>query len=238
MGVMVHGIIDDATVPMLSATALLTAAGRPVRFVRSEDLAGVVTDTDGEVFPTRGNLSMHTRLLEAVSQATTVLPMRFGTVVPDEAALERDYLEVRRSRLRSSLERLRGFVELRVRAFYIEDEVVRAVLDSDRDAAALRGREDLEAKVVLGQRVSDGIDLRRGQDAQLVLEALEPFAADASTASPTSVLDVVTVSFLVATDQNEAFGAAVDQLAGRLAPVAGLELVGPMPPFSFTGEDR
>lgn len=238
MGVLVHGIIDDADVPALSTAALLTAAGRPVRFVRNADLAGVVTDTDSEVLPIRANLSMHTRLLEAVSEATTVLPMRFGTVVADEAALERDYLDARRSQLRTSLRRLRGFVELRVRACYREDEVVRAVLDTDRGATALRGREDLEAKVALGRRISDRIDRRREQDARLVLDTVEPFAAAASATSPTSVLDVVTVSVLVAADQSEAFGTAVDQLAGRLAPVVGLELVGPMPPFSFTMEDR
>lgn len=241
MSVQVHGIIDDATVPALSTDALLAAAGRPVRFVRSEDLAAVVTDADGdrEVLPVRASLSMHVRLLEAVSEVTTVVPVRFGTMVPDEAALERDYLASRRSQLRSSLERLRGFEELRVRAFYIEDEVVRAVLDSDRGATALRGREDLEAKVALGQRVSEGIDRRRAQDARLVLDALRPVAADASATSPaSSVLDVVTVSALVAADQREAFSSAVEQLSGRLAPVAGLELVGPMPPFSFTGEDR
>ncbi|MDP8969451.1 MAG: GvpL/GvpF family gas vesicle protein [Actinomycetota bacterium] len=236
MGVVVHGIVDADSVPALSEAALGVAAGRPVRCVVSEDLAGLVTDgPDSEVPPSRANLLAHTRLLEAVAEQTTVLPMRFGVVVHDDAALRRDYLAARQEELRRSLARLRGFVELRLRASYVEDEVVRVVLEGDRKAARLRGRPGMQAKVELGERISAGIDARRERDAQVALDALAPRAADVAVTPVVGGLDVLVASFLVASDRHAAFDTAVDELAGRLAPVATVELVGPMPPFSFTG---
>lgn len=238
MGLLVHGIVDAEKVPALSEAAVGAAAGRPPRFVVSGDLAALVTDgPDGEVLPSRANLLVHTRVLEAVAEATTVLPMRFGVVVPDAAALERDYLVAGHDELRRSLDRLRGFVELRLRATYVEDEVVRVVLEGDRKAARLRGRPGMQAKVELGQRISAGIDARRERDAQAALDALAPHVADVAVTAVVGGLDVLVASFLVASDRHTAFDAAVDELAGRLAPVATVELVGPMPPFSFTGED-
>ncbi|HWB70801.1 MAG TPA: GvpL/GvpF family gas vesicle protein [Egibacteraceae bacterium] len=239
MGMLVHGIVDAESVPALSQAALGVAADRSVRWVVSGELAGLVSDCpDGEVLPSRANLLAHTRVLEAVAQTMTVLPMRFGVVVPDDAALERDYLVARHDELRRSLDRLRGLVEFRLRISYVEDEVVRAVLEDDRTAARLRGRSSVQAQVQLGQHISAGIDARREQDAQAALDALAGHAADVSVTRPLGGLDVLVASFLVVSDRHSAFDVAVDELAERLSPLATVELVGPLPPFSFAGEER
>lgn len=239
MGVLVHGIVDADSVPALSPAALAVAAGRPVRWVVSGELAALVSDgPDGEVLPSRANLLAHTRVLETVAQTMTVLPMRFGVVVPDDAALQRDYLVARRDELRRCLDRLRGFVEFRLRISYVEEEVVRAVLAGDRAAARLRGRPSMQDKVQLGQHISAGIDARRERDAQAALDALAAHAADVSVTALLGGLDVLAASFLVASERHSAFDVAVDELAGRLSPLATVELVGPLPPFSFAAEER
>src|SRR5690606_2704066 len=111
------------------------------RAVEVDGLVGLVTEIDEpDALPTRANLLHHTEVLEHVGAQTTVLPMRFGVVVPDLGALSEDFLTPERDRLLGTLDRLDGHVELRLRGRYDEPHVIREVLDSDPQAARLRGR--------------------------------------------------------------------------------------------------
>jgi hypothetical protein len=226
---LVHGIAREA--PEAAAgddgsPSFLTVADGP--------LVGLVTETaDEEALPTRANLLHHTQVLEHATEHSTVLPMRFGVVVPDAEALIADFLTPERETLLATLDRLEGHVELRLRGTYDEAQVIRVVLDEDPHAARLRGRGGTDAKMELGERIVAGIERRRDRDAAVVEAALRPHAT-ASTAAPvTQPLDAFSNSYLVSGADRDGFEAAVDALGDRLAPVVKLELVGPVPPFSF-----
>jgi hypothetical protein len=226
---LVHGVTRAS-----SDAALPGDAAVPFDTVTEGPLVGLVSETDeAEALPTRANLLHHTKVLEQVGAHATVLPMRFGVVVPDREALVADFLVPERDDLLATLDRLEGHVELRLRGTYDEAHVIRDVLDSDPRAAQLRGRRSTDAKMELGERIVAGIDRRREHDLARVGAALEPHAAASSPSSVSQPLDAFSVSFLVAEDGRAAFESAVDELGGALAPVVSLELVGPVPPFSF-----
>ncbi len=233
MPLLVHGVTRSALAPQ-SATGHEPA----YETVLDGELAGVVSRTaDEEALPTRANLLHHTRVLEHVGAHTTVIPMRFGVLVPDDAALIDDFLVPERDGLLAGLDRLEGHVELRLRGQYDEAEVIREVLDADPRAARLRGRQDTESKVELGERIVAGIERRREADLARATEALEPRAAASTGTAVSEPLDAFALSFLVAESAREAFDTAVELLGAEFAPQLELELIGPVPPFSFAATE-
>jgi hypothetical protein len=232
MPLLVHGIIEasasDAMVPM-------ELGEDGVHLVRSEHLAAVVRHVEtGEVLPSRQNLLAHTRVLEALASGTTVLPMRFGMVVADEAELLDGFLAPQGEALLAVLGRLRGHAELRLRGRYDEEAVLREVVAADPGLERLRGRRSTDAKLQLGERVVAGIEARREQDLQRVLEWLGPHVAGVVAGSVAEPLDAFSLSLLVSQAGMDEFDRALDELGRTVAPALALELVGPIPPFSFT----
>jgi hypothetical protein len=235
MGLLVHGIVAAEAAQGLSENELAEAAGRPIRTVLDGAVAALVSEVPGdEALPSRANLLAHTELLGHVTARTTVLPMRFGVVVPDDAALREDYMAHRQQMLGESLDRLRGFVEMRVRASYVEEEVIRSVLDTDRLAARLRGRQDQASRMQLGERIAKGIDARKEWDGAIIRDALAPRAEQMAETAATGALDVLTASFLVPHDDLDKFEAAVGDLQREVSPRVALHLTGPLPLFSFS----
>lgn len=230
MPFLVHGVSRE-----LPPAATEDAETPAFRSVTAGGLVGLASETEEtEALPTRANLLHHTKVIEHVGAHVTVLPMRFGVVVPDLDALVADFLEPEGDRLRATLERIEGHVELRLRGRYEEPHVIREVLDSDPRAAQLRGRRGTDAKMELGERIVEGIARQREHDTARVSAALGAHAAAVTSGPTAEPLDAFSLSFLVSDEQRADFEAAVDRIGETLAPLVRLELVGPIPPFSFT----
>jgi hypothetical protein len=228
---LLHGVVESRAVDPL--TARLSAEG--VQLPTHRQLAALVSSNPAsEALPSRANLLAHTRILESATLEVTVVPMRFGIVVEHVEALVETLLEPQHDALLDSLRQLEGHVELRLRGSYDEEAVIRDVLDADRRAARLRGRGGMEAKMELGERIVAGIEARRGQDVERVTQALRSHVSGVVANSASQPLDAFDLSLLVARDRMPEFDAQVDELGRALAPTVALELVGPLPPFSFT----
>lgn len=225
MPLLIHGIVDaDVAVPPdLDARSVVHGA-----------IAAIVRATvDHDVLPSRANLLAHTRVLESLAEHTTVLPMRFGMVVDDDQALVEGYLAPQQDALVAALERLRGHVELRLRGRYDEEAVLREIVAADPGLARLKGRRSMDAKMRLGERVVGALEHRREQDLDRVVDALRAHVAGVVPGAVAEPLDAFSLSLLVAEDGMAGFDAAVDDLGRQVAPALALELVGPVPPFSF-----
>jgi hypothetical protein len=232
MPLLVHGVLDADALDVATAPLPLDD---DLDVVVHGAVAAVVRKTDdGEVLPSRANLLAHTRVLESLATETTVLPMRFGMVVADEQELVEGYLSPQQDALAAALGRLRGHVELRLRGRYDEDAVLREVVAADPGLARLRGRGGVEAKMQLGERVVAGIEARRERDLDRVVDKLGPHVTGVVAGSVAEPLDAFSLSLLVAEDGMDAFDRALDELGAAVAPALSLELVGPVPPFSFT----
>jgi hypothetical protein len=231
VALLVHGIVRAGAV---SADDLGDATDADLELITHSGTSAITTHApDGEVLPSRTNLLRHTRVLETAAGVTTVLPMRFGTVVPDGATLVNDYLDPEEQALLAALDRLAGHVEVRVRGRFDEAALLQLVVAADPQVEALRGRPDMDARIRLGERVVEGIEAQRARHLELVVDALQPPATDVAPGRLTDRLEAFLVSFLVDRGRMPDFERALERLGEAVAPVVGVELIGPLPPFSF-----
>lgn len=230
----VHGLLQREPAEALDLDDLGARLGARVGVVTHGGIAALVSDTDEATpAPSRRHLVTHAGILEAAADLATVLPVRFGVVAPDEQALVGAFLAPEEPALLGRIVQLDGHAELRMRGSYDEDIVVREVLADDRRAARLRGRQALDARLELGERITAGIEARRDRDAGHVVAALRSLVSDVAPGAVSEPLDAFALSFLVSTEGLTAFDRAVEELGAELAPRVQLELVGPLPPFSF-----
>jgi hypothetical protein len=213
----------------------------PLRVVREQDLAAVVSDAPEDLRAKRRDLGMHHRILEVLSGGGPVLPMRFGMLAADDAAVQAR-LAAEAGHYRELLSRVEGKVELNVKGLHREESLLRELLLEHR---TLRERnETLRAngggtyydKVAFGERLAAAIEARRSRDAQRVLAELRPHAAQVSLAPPASGC-FVNASFLVGAAARGGFEGALARVRQELAELAELRVHGPLPPYSFVSAE-
>jgi Gas vesicle synthesis protein GvpL/GvpF len=207
----VYCVGDRPELPVPERRGLAEA---PLEGVRAGDLLAVVTRHDhapGE--PAPDALWAHEQVVERVMADRAVLPMRFGTTQPDEAALV-EALMTRHDALRAALDRVRGRVEIGVRA----------VGGEGAPAAAETGREWLLGRLETSRR-----DERVASELHAPLAAL---AAAERRRAPAAPGEILRAAYLVDRDSLARFGAVVERLQSERPDVAIL-CTGPWPPYSF-----
>ncbi len=218
----------------------------PVQAVERGGVAALVSEVPGDSIPPRAkNLTAHTEVLRAAMDGGTVLPMRFGVLMPDADTVKHDLLERREQWLTGMLEALDGRVEMTVSAMYREDVLLREVVSADPTISALRERVRSKPaaathfeRIRLGELVADAVDARRNADANAILDALRPRADAFVPGEPIHERMVVNVAFLVRRDALAEFDAAVEQVSAERAERMQFKLTGPLPPFSFVGAEE
>jgi len=206
-------------------------AEKGVFLVRRGELAAIVSEVDASpVEASRRNLLAHADVVEELHAGATVLPARFGIVVPDRAALRELLLVDDLDRL---LEEHRDTAELTLKASYDESVLseVGAGLGRLRDAYARA--PTLENGMALGEAVADALARRRERDAELIVRTLRPLAIDVRAGDPVGEHGLVNLAFLVDRRKVDAFSERLDKLGAQLSPPARFKLVGPLPPYSF-----
>jgi hypothetical protein len=216
-------------------------ADAPLELIRAGELAALVSTLEDEVPQLdRDALTQHARVLEAALGDTTVLPMRFGVVVQDEAQARAELLSRHEEELLEQLAELTGKVELKLRASYVEEALLRDVIGEHPEIARLRdvlrglpAEASYYERIRLGEMVTDAVQGRRSQDAAALLDVLEPLAHQVSIAESAHERIVLDASFLVARDRIDRFDGAVDELGQRYATRMRMRYTGPLPAHSF-----
>lgn len=212
----------------------------PLRVLRENGLAAIVSDAPDGLRAKRRDLEAHEWILERLCEAGTVLPLRFGTVAPDDAAVQAELAD-RATHYGELLRRLDGKTELNVKARHREDDVLRDLLVRDKalrswnETLQKAGGGSPDARMEFGEEVAASLEDRRARDGERVITALRPHAA-ASVLGPPVDGCFANVSFLVADSGRAAFDAAVDEVRRALGDVADVNVYGPLPPYSFVTE--
>ncbi len=185
----------------------------------------------------------HNETLQAAFEHGPVLPVRFGTVLPDAQVLERDFLAPRAADLLTRLEALRGNAEMQVKVTYLEEPLLRSILAGStgltKAAARIRALPPAAThfeRINLGEAINKAVDVRRKQDAGHLIDALRSLAVSVSVRDPRHEREVVNASFLVPDEHLEEFDAAVERLSDEHSGQMQFKLVGPMPAHSFASE--
>ncbi len=215
--------------------------GCEVRTVCHDGLCAVVSDASaGEVEATRDNLMSHAGVLDALMGQGTVVPMRFGVVVPSEEALMSEVLAPFHDELLDLCRRFEGTTELHVKAIYREEVVLAEIVHENPEVARLREvtRDLPEAatyydRIRLGELIAKAMDAKRRADGDALVARLAPLAVD--TRENDLIVDrmVANTAFLVAASERQRFDDAVAQLTTDVAHRMDVKYVGPFPPYSF-----
>jgi hypothetical protein len=218
----------------------------PVETVEGGSIAALVSEVPGDSVPGRArNLTAHTEVLREAMEGGTVLPMRFGVLMPDADTVRRDLLEAREQWLTGMLEALDARVEMTVVANYREDVLLHEIVSQD---AGIRGlSERVRSKpaaathferIRLGELIAGAVDARRAADSAAIVEELRPYADAYVTSELLNEHMVVNSAWLVRREALDEFDGAVERTAAERAERMHFKLTGPLPPFSFVGGEE
>lgn len=210
----------------------------PVQYVESHDLCAVVSEVEEDAPVRRDDLLAHAHVLEALAAESAVVPVQFGTVVPDEDAVRRDVLDAQHDDLVALLDAFADVVQLTVEVSHREEAALREVLLRDPELVALRDHVRTnpgadQDKMRLGEAVSAGLEALRTDDAALVVDLVAPHARAVAQNEPRGAHAVASIALLVDREDHTALDAAVTVLGEELGARAQVRYVGPQPPWSF-----
>lgn len=183
-------------------------------------------------------LTAHQGVVEAALQQGPLLPVKFGTVLPDAASITR-LLEQGADLLRAALARFAQQMQFEIVVLWDLAQVFAEIGSEEPiarlkdQAAALPPIQAQAVRIAVGQAVKEALDQRRDVLATALLTSLREIAHSV-VVNP--VLDdsmVANIGVLVDEPGYDALVERLDlhdlQFAGRLH----LRCVGPLPPYSF-----
>jgi len=237
VGCYVFGIVDAGT---RLPTPLDIPLAKGLRLVEHESVGAVVsTPPDDRPLGKGSDLLDHDRLLsDLVASGTSVLPMRFGTVLPDDETVVSQLLVARHDELYRQLADIRGTVQYTVKARYEQEPVLREIVANNPRIAALRerGAASFDEQVQLGESVVRALADLRASDGPALLKEL----GDAHTRREYELAEpeeVLRASYLVPAAEADVFEQRVERAGERRAGRIRIRLVGPSPAYDFVGED-
>jgi hypothetical protein len=235
MSTYVYGVVH-ASRPLPEGVMGIGEPPLPVRAVRDGELAALVSDAPPELRAKRRDLLAHQRVVAGTGGSGPVLPLRFGAIAPDDAAVAA-ILREHRERYLERLAALDGKDEFNVKVTHDEEAVLLTVLRADpvlrerhRANRAADGGSSGE-RIAFGELVAGAVARQGGNDAELVERALIPHAAGLRT-GPAGGDRVANLSFLVEHAHRAEFLAAAQRLDTEQEHLR-VQVTGPLPPYSF-----
>jgi Gas vesicle synthesis protein GvpL/GvpF len=236
----VYGVVRASEAPKIDAMGVGGRAG--VRGVTDGELTAIVSDVDdGFVEAGREDLKRHMAVLEQAASSATVVPLRFGTVMPDDDAVTADLLRARAAELDELLTALDGRVELSLSGTY-DERIFGEVVAEQPEVAALRERVrggDENAtyydRIRLGELVANAMAAKRQRDTEQVLDKLRPLADDVHVGDVAHERSVLSAAFLVHRDRLPEFDRAAEEVAAQNQARIRFRYAGPLPPYDFVG---
>lgn len=202
-------------------------AGARLRTVRRDGLAAVYTaHRTFRPTPTPAQVRVHERVVEATGAQGPALPFRFGTVLADADRLAA-VLTDRREELLAALARVRGRVELAVRALPTAAAAApRPAAPVPAPSADTLGRDYLRARVARQRQID-----RAAATLHAPLAALAAATVVRERPAPPAVF---VGAYLVDRERVAAFEARAAAAADGL-PTLAVVVSGPFQPYNFVG---
>lgn len=191
------------------------------------DIAAVVSHlSEAEVIPTQENLWQHEEVVEALMTDYAVLPARFGTILPDEPAVQA-VLAGRYADFVANLDRVRGRVEVGLRVIWPDTPPIPPFKGGDRGSGRSYLLARLEQERQAQARHREAETLAAELDDQLVGLAVERIHQVLVT--PHLLL---TAAYLLERDRLITFRQAVEKLSPAYPSLCFL-CTGPWPAYNF-----
>jgi hypothetical protein len=236
----IYGVVDSD----VSLDKRSTGIGNPpspVETVSSGSIAGLVSKIPvDQPIGSVEDLLAHQRVLDGTAVRAPVLPVRFGAVVDSPEAIKHELLEPNEETFAEILRELTGQVQYVLRARYIEDVLMREIVEEYPAAQKLRsqiegrpGETTRAVQLQLGQLVSDAVESKRKADTSAALEHLANATTATSVRLPSHELDAAHIAMLVPEQEEDEMAQDLNDLAEMWRGRATIRVLGPMAPYDF-----
>jgi Gas vesicle synthesis protein GvpL/GvpF len=194
------------------------------------------------VRPSRANVTAHHRVVSIAHQAGPVLPVRFGTVIPDDEVVVSELLRPNAEHYRAMLGEVQGCDEYRLKVRYLPEVALADVVDRHPAVRKLRARlaassgaASTAEKMRLGELVFAGLQRLRDEDASAVIGAVRDTVETWVQLEDRSEDVAVHLALLVRRGRRGRLDSAMEAFGDRQAARLKMEFTGPLAPWDFTG---
>jgi hypothetical protein len=212
--------------------------------IRHAGLSAVISDVGVSDFQGMSRpvalqrLAAHQRVLEAVMHDYPVLPVKFGTILSDEAGVH-SLLAQGAALFTSALEQFADKCQIEVVVLW-ELPKVFAAIGAEPEIVAMKakiGSQPTEAslaeRVVLGQLAQSALERRRAVISEQAIAMIEGVARDMVINPMMDDSMVVNLALLLDKSQAGELDEQLQRLDGALDGQFQIRCVGPLPPYSF-----
>jgi hypothetical protein len=238
LALFVYGIVRaDADVP-----ALTGVGGRRVGEVVDDELKAVVGEIDvNRPIVSKSDLTAYHEVLNTLASSGPVVPVRFGSALPDASSVAQSLLRDRPD-MHALLDALEGRSQFTLRGRYVEERVLAEIIAEDPEIRRLNDRTrgvSEEAswadRIRLGELVAQAIDHRRRGDASDLLDAVLPMVVEHRELRGAGLDHLLEVALLVDDERVPELEEKLEAYAEAVHQRIRLRLVGPLAPYDFTG---
>ena len=212
-----------------------------VRILTHGDLVAIVSDVPLMQYDvTQENLTAHQRVLDEVMNRSDVLPVSFGIVATNDQEIEQVLLEGQSEALHQALKYVKGRVELTLQVLWNQDQLFREIAEENQEVQQLRDaiagqpvETTYDHRVRLGELVAAGVQQKTEQEANAILQALQPLAVETKLNENMTDTMLLNVAFLVDKDKISEMDDKVGQVSQSQTDRMIFRYVGPLPPYDF-----
>lgn len=213
----------------------------PIGLVTHGGIAALV----GEISPgvrlgTPQDFAAHARILDEAAAELPVLPLRFGAVMTDRDAVVDEFLAPYEQRFSETLRTLEGRRQIVVKGRYVEQALLREILDDVPKARRLQQRIEgtdeaasREERIALGELIGKSVEARRAADTQRLARQLGELGIEFKFREPTHEFDAVHLACLVKQADEERLRDTCARFARDHEGRIELRLLGPMAAYDF-----
>ncbi|GAA3677018.1 GvpL/GvpF family gas vesicle protein [Nocardioides ginsengisoli] len=231
---LVYGVVRSAD------TGADRLDGLAAELVDAGGLAAVVGEVDpGRMRVRRADLLEYNSVLDTLAGRGPVVPVRFGSVLPDREAVA-EFLTQQRDQLAAALDHLTGRRQYNLRVSYVEEVVLAELVAEDPEIRELRARTvaapgpaSYGDRVRLGELVARALENWSVQDGQALLARIAPDVAAYRVRSTSSATQVLDVALLIDDARAEEVVDRLEDLAREHRDSLRMRLVGPLAAHDF-----
>jgi hypothetical protein len=219
--------------------------GEPqVRIIQGDTLAAVVGAAPPTDFRALSRedavryLLAHQFVVESVMRSSAALPIKFGTTLPDEAAVV-SMLKRGATALASPLAELSQHVQVELIVSWNIDDIVRECAADDvvvrlkAQIPAQPGGASNDQCLAIGKVVKEFVDRRREYCRNRIVTTVRSFAVDVVENALMDDRMIANLALLLAKDAGDALDKRLAELDKEFGERLHFRCIGPLPPYSF-----
>ncbi len=210
--------------------------------VHYKDICAVVSNSPIIQYEVRRvNMTTHQKVLEAIMENFSVLPVRFSTISEHDddsgilKILENDY-----KKFSDLLDKMEGKKELGLKILAHEAQMYESIIEKHDDIRTLRDKlinlptnKTHYQRMKIGEMVAEALKSEIENYKQNILDALEPLSADVKINDNYGEMMVLNAAFLIENTAEPEFDKVVSELDEKLGSLMTFKYVGTLPPYNF-----